>query len=653
MRLPTRALEFILLAILGVFLVYPIFYVIPNSASEVEFAVYLESMGDTPTQKLAVADLLGQLNSQSGQVTPVRFPHLVHKVPTVFRADELASQLRKAGAQVSVVRERQWTAYYFTQALGFSLSRQAGFPFVQVTPNNPFLWECLRNSLLIALASTIATSLVCLPLAYWFTRFRFVGQTALASLLLVPLILPPFVGAIGMERFLGRFGTINLWLMQARFIPEGEPIDWLGRGGFVGVLLMQMLHLYPILYLNLAAGWANVDPTLEDAARNLGAGEWRIFRTITFPLLLPGYFAGATLVFVWAFTDLGTPLVFGVESVIPVQIFNQVSDPQRTNSTAYALVVVTLIVTAVLFYSARWVVSRSAYVGGGKGAIAQAVPWAGRRLTAIILSVVLVLTLAAVLPTIGVIITAFAERWSFTPFPTQFTGQYIHDVWSNRVAVTSIRNSVLFSACSTFFDIVLGVTIAWLAARRPSWLTSVLDGLATLPLALPGLVLAFGYLTCYSIWDFGPANDFLNPVRNPVPLLIVAYTIRRLPYLTRSALAGLQQIAPVMEEAAENLGAGRWRVVRTITLPLLAAHLLAGAVLTFAFALLEVSDSLMLAREEKYFPITRAIFGLLMRPDDGDSIASALAVFAMVLLGASLFIASLVLGRKMGELFRA
>jgi iron(III) transport system permease protein len=288
------------------------------------------------------------------------------------------------------------------------------------------------------------------------------------------------------------------------------------------------------------------------------------------------------------------------------------------------------------------------YVAGGKGAVASAPPKAGRGRVILIYVTVLTVTFLAALPSIGVIITAVSRHWSFTPLPTEFTTAYLGEVWHNRIAALSIRNSLAYSAASTMLDLIFGVGLAWLVARRPSWLSPLLEGTAMLPLALPGLVLAFGYLTCFSGWA-----PMLDPSRNPIPLLIAAYAVRRLPYLTRSALAGLQQIAPELEEAAENLGASRWRVLRTVTLPLIAASLLAGCILTFAFALLEVSDSLMLAREEKYYPITRAILGLLMRPDDGDNIASALAVFAMALLAVSLLVAGLVLGRKMGELFRA
>lgn len=669
MRWRTLPIELLLLAVLALFLLYPIFYILPGAVSDEAFAVRLTSLGETPEQKLQVANHLAKYRSD-GPVIKIPLPLTVKSFPSSQKnaADSLAKEFGELGATAEVVRERHWTGFYFQQALGFRIEQSAGFPYASLIPNSPTLMECLGNSLLVATLTTLATTLLCLPLAYWFTRFQFPGRGLLATLLLVPLIFPPFVGAIGLSRLLDRFGTLNLWLMQLGVLRPDQPIDWLGEGGFFGVVIMQVLHLYPILYLNLAASWANVDPTLEDAARNLGAGEWRVFRTVTFPLLLPGYFAGAVLVFVWAFTDLGTPLVFNFLQVIPVKIFDQVSDPQRTNSVAYALVVVTLVVTGTLFFAARWLVSRRAYVSGGKGAMASAPPAASRRVICAVYATVLLVTLLAALPNIGVVITAFAERWTFTPLPESYTTGYFREVWTNRIASLSIRNSLMYSAASTGLDILFGVTLAWLVARRPSWLTGALEGIAMIPLALPGLVLAFGYLTCYSSWGasvrgwagqnilarfLAQAVDLLDPTQSPVLLLIIAYAVRRLPYLTRSALAGLQQIAPVLEEAAENLGASRLRVLRTVTLPLIAANLIAGVILTFAFALLEVSDSLMLAREEKYYPITRAILGLLMRPDDGDNIASALAVIAMVLLGTCLLVAGLLLGRKMGELFRA
>jgi iron(III) transport system permease protein len=536
----------------------------------------------------------------------------------------------------NAAQDRQgWTLFYFLSLF-----------------TNDFLWGCLFNSLAIGFLSTAAATLISLPLAYWFTRKRFRGQTLLASLLLVPLILPPFVGALGLERLFNPFGTFNLFLMNLGLLDPARPIDWLGKAGLLGVVLLVALHVYPIMYLNIAASLANVDPSLEEAARNLGATEGRIFRTVTFPLMLPGFFAGAAIVFVWAFTDLGTPLVFNYSQVVPVQIFNQISDPQN-NPVGYALVVVTLLITAALFYATRWFVSRGSFTMMSKGGVGANVQTATRRQTLGIYVCVLALTFAAVLPHIGVILTASSDQWGMTPLPRSFSAESFRLLQHEPAAYHSILNSLKYSFASTFLDLILGVVIAYLVVRRPSWLTSMLDGLAMLPLALPGLVLAFGYLTCYNRLNLGCLEIWLNPGKNPTLLLIVAYTVRRLPYLTRAAMAGLQQIAPVMEEAAENLGAGRWRVMRTVTLPLLAANLAAGAILTFAFALLEVSDSLMLAQQEKYFPITRAIFGFWLRPDDGPYIASAMGVIGMGILALSLVAASVVLGRKMGELFRA
>jgi len=536
------------------------------------------------------------------------------------------------------VKREVWTLYFFQQLL-----------------TNRFLWNCLVNSLTIAVLTTVCSSLLSIPLAYMFTRVRFPGQSLLAGWLLVPLILPPFVGALGMERLLNPYGTVNLILMDLGWMAPDRPFDWLAEAGVAGVIVLETLHLYPIMYLNVAAALANVDPSLEDAARNLGASELRIFRTITLPLIAPGYFAGATIVFVWAFTDLGTPLVFNFSRVLSVQIFNQISEAQ-TNPLGYALVVATMLLALAVFYASRGLLgSQGQYAMMSRGGFGVRPRQAGPATVAGIYLFVAVLGFLSLLPHLGVILMSLAGRWSFTPLPTQYSTEAYALVLQERLAYTSILNSMQYSLASTLLDLALGFGIAYLVVRRRGKLGWLLDGLTMLPLALPGLVLAFGYLTCYNRlslfgWEFG---KLLDPANNPTPLLIIAYTVRRLPYVARSAMAGLMQIAPALEEAAENLGASGWRVLRTVTLPLVSASLIAGGILAFAFAMLEVSDSLMLAQQERFMPITRAIFGFWLRPDDGPYIASAMGVIGMAILVASLLAAAAVLGRKMGELFRA
>jgi iron(III) transport system permease protein len=215
--------------------------------------------------------------------------------------------------------------------------------------------------------------------------------------------------------------------------------------------------------------------------------------------------------------------------------------------------------------------------------------------------------------------------------------------------VLSIRNSLFYSGCSAMLDLVLGVLIAWLLTRRKIPWANVLDALAMLPLALPGLVLAFGYVAGFD-WKI----SWLNPRQNPTLLLIISYSVRRLPYIVRSAYAGFQQTSITLEEASANLGASPWRTLRKITLPLVMANLIAGSILTFSFAMLEVSDSLILAMREQYFPITKAIWQLVGRVDPAaPGIACALGMVGMAILTISLLAAGRLLGKKMGQLFRA
>jgi iron(III) transport system permease protein len=508
---------------------------------------------------------------------------------------------------------------------------------------NPVYVEAILNSFRLAMVTTLATTALSLPLALLLTRYDFKGKGILQGMILVPMVLPPFVGAIGMKQMFARFGSVNLLLMRMDIIDQ--PIDFFGGGGFLGVVILEVLHLYPIMYLNVAAALSNIDPSLDEAARNVGASGLRLFRTITFPLMLPGYFAGAIIVFIWAFTDLGTPLVFNFRKVISVEIFNSIADINE-NPVAYALVVLVIVITIFFYYLAKKVMGGQRYEMVTRGHVAGAQKPATPGLTAAIWTIMIVVTGIALLPHLSIVLTSFADRWFMTVLPESTTLSHYGMVFDHPLASSSIRISLFLSVCSTILDVVVGVTIAYILVRTSIPFKGVLDGLAMLPLALPGLVLAFGYLAGYS-------GTFLDARHFPLPLLVIAYAVRRLPYMVRAAYAGFQQTSVALEEAAMNMGASRLRSVWQITFPLILANLVAGGVLCFAFAMLEVSDSLILAMKGDYYPITRAIYALLGRISDGAYIASAMGVLGMLLLMASLFLAGRFLGRRMGELFRA
>ncbi len=528
-----------------------------------------------------------------------------------------------------------FSSAFFTDE-GFSLI------FFKLMLTNPNYRVILVNSINLGLMVTLLTTLLSLPLALLFVRYEFPGKGILSGLILIPIVLPPFVGAIGMRQLLARFGSINLLAMKMGIIDQ--PIDWLGGGGFWGVVILEVLHLYPIMYLNVVAAMANVDPGLEEAARNMGASGFKLFRTVTFPLMLPGYFAGAIIVFIWAFTDLGTPLVFEYREVIAVQIFNMVTDLHQ-NPMGYAFVVAVIALTLFFFFLSKLLVRGERFAMLTRGHVVSSVRQASAGGTALIYAVVLGITAVALLPHMGVLLTSLAGRWFFSVLPSEFTFRFYQDVFSHDLTLLSIKNSLLLSSLSTFLDILLGVSIAYLLTRKRIPGKGVLDALAMLPLALPGLVIAFGYVSVFS-------GTVLDARLNPMPLLVIAYAVRRLPYMVRAAYAGFQQISVALEEAAMNLGASPIRTFYQITFPLIFANLIAGAILCFSFAMLEVSDSLILALKEEYYPITKAIYALLGRIADGPYIASAMGMLGLVLLAGSLCVAGRFLGRRMGELFR-
>ena len=544
---------------------------------------------------------------------------------------------------------------------------------------DPLVLQGLRNSLAIAVCTTILATLISLPVALAGARCSFPGKSLLSAALLAPLILPPFVGAIGVQALLAREGSVNA-ILQRIGITDG-PVDLLSNGGFLAIVAVQSLALFPVIYLNVVAALANIDPALDEAARNSGAGAWTRFRRITLPLLRPGLFAGATIVFVWSFTELGTPLVFEFRRVTSVQIFDGLKEVE-SSARPYALTVMMLFVSAGVYTVSRALLGRSRDVSSTKASVRRAETQLGFGGTLAMWALFGGLIAVACLPHIGVILSSVSVvgSWYGSILPQAFTLEHFSHALTHPLAAGSIRNSLILSSAAVAVGIVIGLVAARLLVRssvRGKWL---LDALVMMPLAVPGLVMAFGYVSMSLAWPFagsppswlawtrhimsdgtwawfsdGPLGPYASVVAaepSPFPFLIAAYAVRRLPYIVRSASAGLQQTPVDLEQAAANAGAGRARILRKIVLPLVAANLVAGGLLAFSFSMLEVSDSIVLAQREGNYPVTKAIYTLAERLGDGPQIASAMGVWAMALLAATLLAASAALGKRLGAVFR-
>jgi iron(III) transport system permease protein len=536
-------------------------------------------------------------------------------------------------------------------ATGFQ-TRDGSFTleYLRLIVENPVYRRGLFNAVLIAVLTTALTLIIALPLAILSVRFDFPGRGIMGGLALVPMILPPFVGAVGMRVVLGRQGPLTQLVETLGFGPYPLGVDWLGMMRLFGVVVVEALGLYPIMLLNVQAALANIDPAMEQAAANLGASKRTIFRRVTIPLIRPGLFAGCTLVLIWSFTELGTPLMFQFYDVTPVQVFSQITE--LDNPLPYALVVVMLVCSTALYLIGKVVLGRSFDAATTKAST----PFTPTKLrgwqAALALAPFVIVFGLAVLPHLSVVLTSLSATgaWYESIIPRELTAHHFVQALEDELALPSVWNSIRYAGTATLLGVFVGLGAAVVIVRSRVPFRGLIDALAMLPLAVPGLVLAFGYLSISN--SLKGYSSLFDVQRNPVLLLILAYAARRLPYIVRSAAAGLQQTPQDLELAAANLGATRATILRRIMVPLILANLLAGALMAFAFAMLEVSDSLILAQTSSFYPITKAIWELSQRLGDGLYIASALGVWAMVLLTLTILSASALLGKKMGAIFR-
>ena len=475
------------------------------------------------------------------------------------------------------------------------------------------------NSIYVSAMTVLWSSAFALPLAYLTTRFEFRGAALVQTLAFLPLIMPPFVGAVAMQLLFGRNGTLNL-LLDDYF---GFKIGFME--GLNGVIFLQAIHYFPFILVNLSAALRNIDRSMEEAAQNLGSHGLRLFRRIALPLALPGYIAGASLVFVKVFDDVATPLLLNVKEMLAPQAYLRITSIGIDDPMGYVISVVLILVAVATMWATALVMKGKDYATTqrGGGGLARR-PLTGRQSFLAYALVLLILALVLA-PHVGLLLLSFATVWSYSPLPDGFTLAHYARVLGDSSGY--ITNTLLYSGLAAGLDVALGGAIAYLVLRTRLPGRTMLDWGAGAALAVPGVVLGIGYLRAF----YGVKLPDGTPLATLWIMIVLAIAIRRLPYALRAAYAALQQISVSLEEAAENLGATRSRTVRRIVIPLMTGGLLAGFVTSFATAAVELSAVLMLVQSNSDAPLSYGIYVLMQTPA-GRGAGAALGVIAVIIV---------------------
>ncbi|HET9663422.1 MAG TPA: iron ABC transporter permease, partial [Burkholderiales bacterium] len=354
-----------------------------------------------------------------------------------------------------------------------------------------FYLRSLWNSLVLGIAAVITTSVIGIAVAFLIIRYEFPGRNLFAYLTMLPLILPPLVGVLGFVFILGRAGTVNVLLMD--WFGMLRPINFMY--GWHGVLLVETVHLFPLMTLSILDSLSKVDPSLEEAAQGMGARGWRRFRDITLPLMTPGYVSGALLVFIWTFADFVTPLVVGVQDLLAVQAYlNIVQFVDRRIFRMGIVISALLVLLAVIFVLvARHYVAIKDYSSLAYSKVERRTLGPVKRWLAV--GFLVLLLFVSAVPQVGVVLAAVGKGWALTPFPVHYTLDYFRQV--SIETPKFIVNSILFSGLAVLICLVVGVPMAWIMARTKAVGRGAMDALTTLILAIPGTAIGIAYIRAF------------------------------------------------------------------------------------------------------------------------------------------------------------
>lgn len=501
-----------------------------------------------------------------------------------------------------------------------------------------FYLRSLMHSMILGVAAVITTSVVGIAIAFLLVRYDFPGRNLFSFLTMLPLILPPLVGVLGFTFILGRAGTLNVILMD--WFGLTHPVNFMY--GIHGVLLVQTIHLFPLVTLSVLDALTKVDPSLEEAASVMGAKGWRRFRDITLPLTTPGYISGALLVFIWTFADFVTPLVVGVQDLLAPQAYlNIMQFVDRRIFRMGIVISALLVVLAIIFvlvarqYVAIKDYSSLSYSHVERKRLRPVTQW-------VVLGFLVILILLTFIPQIGVVLASVGRGWALTPLPEHYSLEFFE-----QVAIETpkfIINSFVYCGLAVAFCVLVGVPMAWIMGRTTAPGRGSMDVLTTLILAIPGTAIGIAYIRAFNF----PLPLIGIPLTNMWIILPLVLAVRRVPYTVRGSYSSLLLVHSSMEEAAQNVGATKLRTFWDITVPLIWRGILVGAMFSFLMSIQEASAIIFLTLGG-WEMIPFGIFTFYIA--GSQSQAAALGVVLIIVCALSLYAVNRIAGRQVGGLF--
>ena len=491
-----------------------------------------------------------------------------------------------------------------------------------------FYWETMVNSLQVTVCATILASLLGLPMAYLMRSVKIRGSSFLNILIVISYLSPPFIGAYAWIQLLGRSGVVT------QFVNDLFGIAFDGVYGFAGIMLVFTLQSFPLVYIYVSGALKNMDNSLNEAAESLGCGRFDRIRRIIVPLVMPTLLASALLVFMRVFADFGTPMLIGEGfKTMPVLVYTQfMGEVGGDDGFAAAICVIMIGLTLAMFFAQRILARRSTY------AMTALKPMVAEQATGlrnlIAHGIVYLVTGFAILPQLVVVYTSFLRSNGGQVFTGGFALQS-YEATLFAKDNDAILNTYLLGALSIALVVVIGVLVAYLSVRKRSAVNSALDTVTMFPFIIPGSVLGISFLFAF--------NSPPILISGTMLIMIIAFSVRRMPYTVRSSAAALGQISPSIEEAAISLGASETTTFARVTVPMMLPGVCAGAIMSWVTIISELSSSIILYTNANQ-TLTVSIYTEVIRGNYGN--ASAYATILTVTSILSLLLFYKVTGRR-------